>query len=119
MIVMTIRELEIPAVKLIVPKRFSDARGYFSETWNEHLFRQEVANVTFVQDNQSLSAKKGTLRGLHFQKPPRTQGKLVRVVRGSVFDVVVDIRRGSPTYRRHIVTRLDAAEGAQANGCGL
>jgi dTDP-4-dehydrorhamnose 3,5-epimerase len=108
-----IREFEIPEVKLIVPKRFNDTRGHFSELWSERLFREEVANVTFVQDNQSVSAKKGTLRGLHFQKPPFAQGKLVRVVRGSVFDVTVDIRRGSPTYRRHLVTRLDAAEGAQ------
>ena len=105
-----IRDFEIPEVKLIVPKRFNDTRGHFSEIWSERLFRQEVANVTFVQDNQSVSAKKGTLRGLHFQKPPFAQGKLVRVVRGSVFDVTVDIRRGSPTYRRHIVTRLDTAE---------
>jgi dTDP-4-dehydrorhamnose 3,5-epimerase len=104
---------EIPEIKLIVPKRFSDTRGYFSEMWSERLFREEVANVTFVQDNQSMSTKKGTLRGLHFQKPPLAQGKLVRVLRGSIYDVAVDIRRGSPTYRRHIVTRLDTAEGAQ------
>ena len=77
---MDIREFEIPDVRLIVPKRFTDKRGYFSETWNDRLFRREIANVAFVQDNQSSTAKKGTLRGLHFQKPPFAQGKLVRVV---------------------------------------
>jgi dTDP-4-dehydrorhamnose 3,5-epimerase len=109
----TPRKFEIPGVKLIVPKRFSDARGYFSEIWNDRLFREEIGNVFFVQDNQSASAKKGTLRGLHFQKPPYAQGKLVRVVRGSIFEVAVDIRKGSPTYGRHVAVRLDAAEGAQ------
>lgn len=110
---MQVRELKIPDVKLIVPRRFSDVRGYFAETWSDRLFRQEVADVTFVQDNQSVSAKKGTLRGLHFQKPPYAQGKLVRVVRGSIFDVAVDMRRGSPTYRQHVAVRLDAVDGAQ------
>jgi dTDP-4-dehydrorhamnose 3,5-epimerase len=110
---MGIRELEIPEVKLIVPKRFSDVRGYFSETWSDRLFREEVANVNFVQDNQSVSARKGTLRGLHFQKPPFAQGKLVRVGRGSILDVAVDIRSGSPTYRQHVAVKLDALEGAQ------
>ena len=110
---MTIHELEIPAVKLIVPKRFSDARGYFSETWTERLFREEIANVTFVQDNQSMSASRGTLRGLHFQKPPYAQGKLVRVLRGSIYDVTVDIRTGSPTYGNYVAVILNAGEGAQ------
>jgi dTDP-4-dehydrorhamnose 3,5-epimerase len=110
---MDIREFEIPGIKLFVPKRFSDVRGYFQETWSDRLFREKIANVTFVQDNQSGSTRKGTLRGLHFQTPPYAQGKLVRVVRGSVFDVAVDIRKGSPTYRRHVGVRLDAVEGAQ------
>jgi dTDP-4-dehydrorhamnose 3,5-epimerase len=110
---MEIRKLEIPDVILIVPKRYGDVRGYFSETWSDRQFRVEVANVTFVQDNQSLSAKQGTLRGLHFQKPPSAQGKLVRVTRGSILDVAVDIRRGSPAYRRHVAVKLDAAIGAQ------
>jgi len=108
-----IREFDIPEVKLIVPKRFTDARGYFSEIWSDRLFRSEVANVALVQDNQSVTAKKGTLRGLHFQKPPFAQGKLVRVVRGSIFDIAVDIRVGSPTYGRHVAAKLDALEGAQ------
>jgi dTDP-4-dehydrorhamnose 3,5-epimerase len=106
-------ELDIPDVKLIVPKRFVDARGYFSETWSSRLFRERIENVTFVQDNQSMSTKKGTVRGLHFQQPPFAQGKLVRVVRGSIFDVAVDIRKGSPTYGQHVAMTLDASGGAQ------
>ena len=108
-----VHQFDIPGLSLIVPKRLSDTRGYFSETWSDRLFRQQIADVSFVQDNQSMSAKKATLRGLHFQKPPYAQGKLVRVVRGSIFDVAVDIRKGSPTYGRHIAARIDAAEGAQ------
>jgi len=110
---MDTQALEIPDIRLIIPKRFGDARGYFSETWSDRRFREEIANVTFVQDNQSVSAKKGTLRGLHFQKPPYAQGKLVRVVRGSILDVAVDIRKGSPTYRRHVSVLLNATDGAQ------
>jgi dTDP-4-dehydrorhamnose 3,5-epimerase len=110
---MVIREFEIPEVKLIVPKRFTDERGFFSETWSDRWFRREIADVALVQDNQSVSTKRGTLRGLHFQKPPFDQAKLVRVVRGSIFDVAVDIRKGSPTFGRHVAARLDALEGAQ------
>jgi dTDP-4-dehydrorhamnose 3,5-epimerase len=110
---MDIREFEIPDIKLIVPKRFTDSRGYFFEAWRDNLFREEVSDFTFVQDNQSMSAKRGTLRGLHFQKPPAAQGKLVRVLRGSVFDVAVDVRKGSPTYGRHVATTFDAVGGAQ------
>jgi dTDP-4-dehydrorhamnose 3,5-epimerase len=110
---MDIRQFDIPDVKLIVPKRFTDTRGYFSETWSDQSFRRTIANVVFLQDNQSVTAKKGTLRGLHFQKPPFAQGKLVRVVHGSILDVAVDIRQGSPTYRQHIAVKLDASEGAQ------
>jgi dTDP-4-dehydrorhamnose 3,5-epimerase len=106
-------EFEIPGIKLVIPKRFNDLRGYFSETWSDRLFRREIADVTFVQDNQSGSAKKGTLRGMHFQKPPFTQGKLIRVIRGSVFAVAVDLRKGSPTYRKHVRTELDGLEGTQ------
>jgi dTDP-4-dehydrorhamnose 3,5-epimerase len=110
---MIIREFEIPGVKLFVTKRFTDERGCFSETWSDRMFRQEIANVAFVQDNQSVTAKKGTLRGLHFQKPPCAQGKLVRVLRGSILDIAVDIRRGSPTYGHHVATKLDGVGGAQ------
>ena len=109
---MKIRTFNIPDLKLVVPKRFSDARGHFSEIWSDRLFRIQIADMTFVQDNQSMSAKAGTLRGLHFQKPPFAQGKLVRVIRGSIVDVTVDIREGSPTCRRHVAVKL-AAEGAQ------
>src|ERR1700756_1910875 len=108
-----IRELEIPDVKLFVPKRFRDVRGYFCESWSERLFRENVANVTFVQDNQSLSVNQGTVRGLHLQKPPAAQGKLLRVLRGSILDVAVDVRRGSPTYKQYVAMKLDAVEGAQ------
>ena len=110
---MEILELEIPDVKLISPKRFTDRRGYFSETWSDRVFRQEIANLPFVQDNQSFSEKRGTLRGLHFQKPPFAQGKLVRVLSGSILDVVVDIRRGSPTYMQHVAIEMDHRQAAQ------
>jgi len=110
---MNIHKFEVPDLKLIVPKRFSDPRGYFSEIWSDRQFRKEIADVPFVQDNQSVSARKGTLRGLHFQKPPFAQGKLIRVVSGSILDIAVDFRKGSPTYRRHIAIKLDALEGAQ------
>jgi len=110
---MDVLKLEIPDVKLVIPKRFTDPRGYFAEGWSDRLFRRVIANEGFVQDSQSMSAKKGTLRGLHFQKPPFAQGKLVQVVRGSIMDVAVDIRRGSPTYRQHVATKLDARNGTQ------
>jgi dTDP-4-dehydrorhamnose 3,5-epimerase len=110
---MDIAQLEIPDVKVVTPKRFRDTRGHFCESWSDRRFRQEIADASFVQDNRSVSAKKGTLRGLHFQKPPCAQGKLVFVVRGSVFDVAVDIRKGSPTYGQHVAVTLDAAEGSQ------
>ena len=96
---MNVREFDVPGLKLFVPRRFTDARGFFSEIWIDRWFREEVADVAFVQDNQTVSVRKGTVRGLHFQKPPAAQGKLVRVVRGSIFDVAVDIRKGSPSYR--------------------
>ena len=77
-----VHHFDIPGLTLIVPKRFSDTRGHFSETWSDRLFREKIENVPFVQDNQSMSAKKATVRGLHFQKPPFAQAKLVQVVRG-------------------------------------
>lgn len=93
---MKITETKIPAVKLIEPKVFGDERGFFMETWNEKAFREAGINATFVQDNHSRSVK-NTLRGLHYQiKQP--QGKLVRVTRGEVFDVAVDLRTNSPTF---------------------
>ena len=94
----------LPEVKVIRPQRFMDERGFFSETWNEEAMREAGLDLHFVQDNHSLSRTKGTLRGLHFQSPPFEQAKLVRVVRGSVLDAVVDIRHGSPTFGHHVST---------------
>jgi dTDP-4-dehydrorhamnose 3,5-epimerase len=92
----------LPAVRVIRPHRHQDARGYFSEVWREDAMRQAGIDVRFVQENHTLSRIKGTIRGLHFQIGPAAQGKLVRCVRGSIFDVAVDIRRGSPTFGRHV-----------------
>ncbi len=110
---MDVRSFDVPDVKLVTPKRFGDHRGFFSETWSDRLFRREVADVGFVQDNHSLSARKGTVRGLHYQRPPTAQGKLVRVTRGAVLDVAVDARHDSPAFGRHVAVRLDAETGAQ------
>jgi dTDP-4-dehydrorhamnose 3,5-epimerase len=110
---MDLREFQIPGPKLFVPRRFTDARGFFSEIWVDHWFRREIADVVFVQENHCLSTRKGTLRGLHFQKPPAAQGKLVSVAKGAIFDVAVDIRKRSPFYTKHVALQLDAAEGAQ------
>jgi dTDP-4-dehydrorhamnose 3,5-epimerase len=94
----SITETELAGVLEIRPKRFSDERGFFSETWNEAEWLRAGISLRFVQDNHSLSRSIGVLRGLHFQRPPEAQDKLVRVTRGSVFDVAVDVRRESPTY---------------------
>jgi dTDP-4-dehydrorhamnose 3,5-epimerase len=110
---MIISEFDIPGLKLITPKRFVDPRGHFQEAWSDRSFREKIEETTFVQDNQSMSVTRGTLRGLHFQKPPFAQGKLVRVLRGSILDVSVDIRKGSPTFGRHLSVQLDAEKGAQ------
>ena len=98
----------LAGVKLIVPKRFEDARGYFSEIYNREIFRQAGIAVDFVQDNQSRSAAVGTIRGLHFQSPPFAQDKLIRVLKGSILDVAVDLRRSSPTYGHYFSTELSA-----------
>src|SRR4051812_21548116 len=95
---MKLENLSLSGVAKITPARFGDSRGYFSEVFKDGWFRDNVADVTFVQDNQSLSAAVGTVRGLHFQLEPFGQGKLVRCIQGSMFDVAVDIRVGSPTY---------------------
>lgn len=91
-------ETNLPGVFIIEPEVFGDNRGYFMETYSKRVFEEMGINNEFVQDNQSLSSKKGTLRGLHFQNGKSSQAKLVRVLRGTVHDVAVDLRKGSPTY---------------------
>jgi len=103
----------IADVLAITPKRIGDARGYFSETFRCDVFEAHCPGVRFVQDNQSLSAEAGTLRGLHFQTAPFAQAKLVRVLAGAILDVAVDIRHGSPSFGRHVALRLDADSGTQ------
>lgn len=98
---------------LITPRRFGDDRGWFSESYNKRALAEAGLDVDFVQDNLSLSREVGTLRGLHYQAPPRAQGKLVSVVTGAVLDVAVDVREGSPTYGRYVSARLDGETGAQ------
>lgn len=102
---MTITETAIPDLLLIQPPVFEDERGYFYESYNKSTFQKLGLEMDFVQDNQSLS-QKGVLRGLHFQNPPHAQGKLVRVIQGSVLDVAVDIRANSPTYGQHVAVTL-------------
>lgn len=110
---MEIRPLGLDGVVEIIPRKIVDPRGYFSETYNAEAFRQVPMAETFVQDNHSLSRVAGTLRGLHFQLPPRGQAKLVRVVRGAIFDVAVDIRKGSPTFGRWVGLRVSAEDWNQ------
>jgi len=100
--------LAIPEVKLVAPIRRTDPRGYLAETFNQRDLATFGMDFDAVQDNQSLSRPKGTLRGLHFQIPPFAQAKLIRVLCGSIFDVAVDIRRGSPTFGRHVSVTLRA-----------
>ena len=103
---MEIIESKIKDLLIIKPKVFADSRGYFFESYNENIFKQHGIDVNFMQDNQSLSST-GVLRGLHFQAPPFAQGKLVRVITGSVLDIAVDIRNGSPTYGEHVAIELN------------
>ena len=110
---MLIERLAIPDVVAVTPKRIGDARGYFSEVFRRDQFASIMPGLDFVQDNQSLSAEAGTIRGLHFQASPHAQAKLIRVLAGAIFDVAVDLRRSSPTYGHHVALRLDAATGAQ------
>jgi dTDP-4-dehydrorhamnose 3,5-epimerase len=102
---MEIIETSIKGLLIIKPKVFADDRGYFFESYNETVFRDKGINVSFLQDNQSLS-NSGVLRGLHFQAPPFDQGKLVRVITGAVLDIAVDIRKNSPTYGEYIAIEL-------------
>ena len=102
---MNIIQTSIEGVVIVEPRLFRDARGYFFESFSQREFGEKVRAVNFVQDNESRSTS-GVLRGLHFQRPPHAQSKLVRCVRGAVLDVAVDIRRGSPTYGRHVAVEL-------------
>lgn len=104
---MKVASLEIPEVKLIEPNVYKDERGYFFESFNDKEFREKVCNTTFVQDNESKSSY-GTVRGLHWQAAPYAQSKLVRVVNGCVYDIAVDIRRGSPTFGQYCGAILSA-----------
>jgi dTDP-4-dehydrorhamnose 3,5-epimerase len=110
---MQLTATSIPDVWLITPPRFTDRRGYFCEVYNKAALARAGVDLDFIQDNQSLSVQAGTVRGLHFQSPPFAQDKLVRVIRGAILDVAVDIRAGSPTFGRHVAARLDAAAGTQ------
>jgi dTDP-4-dehydrorhamnose 3,5-epimerase len=105
---MKIIETEIPAVKILVPGKHGDHRGFFSEVFNTRLMKEAGLCSDFVQDNHSLSAEKGVVRGLHYQLPPMAQDKLVRVLRGGIMDVAVDIRRNSPTFGKHITAIITA-----------
>lgn len=102
---MNVIKTDIEGVVIIEPRIFTDARGYFFESFSERDFCKEVREIRFVQDNESKSSY-GVMRGLHFQRPPFTQSKLVRVIKGAVLDVAVDIRKGSPTYGKHVAVEL-------------
>ena len=102
---MEVIKTPIEGLLIIEPRIFSDARGYFFESFSQRDFDEKVGHVTFVQDNESMSTR-GVIRGLHFQRPPYTQTKLVRCVRGAVLDIAVDIRKGSPTYGQHVAVEL-------------
>ena len=110
---MQIEETDIPGLLVLTPRRFGDARGFFSESWNKRLLAEHGLDYDFVQDNHSLSAQVGTVRGLHFQAPPHAQAKLVRCGRGRLFDVAVDIRKGSPTYGQWFGIELSFENGRQ------
>lgn len=102
---MNVIKTDIEGVVILEPRVFNDARGYFFESYNKKVFDEKVGSVDFVQDNESCSTR-GVMRGLHFQRPPFAQAKLVRCVKGAVIDVAVDIRKGSPTYGRHVAVEL-------------
>lgn len=110
---MDIQALAIPEVKLVIPHRFSDDRGWFAETWSRAKLAAAGIDLDFCQENQSLSHAVGTVRGLHFQTPPRAQDKLVRVTRGRIWDVAVDIRKASPTFGQWVAVEISAEAGNQ------
>ncbi|MBI1337768.1 MAG: dTDP-4-dehydrorhamnose 3,5-epimerase [Phycisphaera sp.] len=110
---MTIIPTDIPDVLVLAPKKFGDLRGFFSEVFKRSVFEELGLKLDFIQDNHSYSQPRGTVRGLHFQAPPFAQDKLVRVTRGAVLDVAVDIRKGSPTFGRHVAVELSAENWKQ------
>jgi dTDP-4-dehydrorhamnose 3,5-epimerase len=110
---MQVEELAISGVKILRPKKHGDSRGFFSEVYNRQALEEAGIDIDFVQDNHSLSTERGVVRGLHYQTPPFAQDKLVRVIRGSIIDVAVDLRRTSPTYGRHVTAVLSADEWNQ------
>jgi len=110
---MNVIETKLPGVCIIEPQVFGDHRGWFMESWSQKKMEDNGLNVVFVQDNQSYTAKKGTLRGIHFQQYPMSQAKLVRVVRGAVMDVAVDLRKDSPTYKQWVSVELSAENKRQ------
>lgn len=110
---MLVEDTKLDSVKVLTPKRFGDDRGFFSETWNRKTLSDMGLHYDWCQDNHSLSAKTGTIRGLHFQAPPHAQDKLVRCGKGRLFDVAVDIRKGSPTYGQWVGEELSFENGKQ------
>ena len=110
---MRAKRLEIADVLLLTPSKHEDQRGFFSETYRSDVLTSEGIKFDFVQDNHVRFAQKGVLRGLHFQLPPKAQGKLVRCIQGAILDVAVDIRTGSPTYRQHVAVELSAGNWQQ------
>jgi len=111
--VLVVTSTSIEGIKILTPGAFEDARGTFTETYNRNRFSEHGIPLEFVQDNQSSSVGAGTIRGLHFQRAPVAQHKLIRVLRGSIFDVAVDLRRSSPTYGKWVAERLSARNGKQ------
>ena len=110
---MQIEATSLPEVLILTPRRFGDARGWFSETWNAKAMAEAGVDLPWVQDNHSFSAARGTLRGLHYQAPPKAQDKLVRCSRGAILDVAVDFRAGSPRFGKWVGVELSAGDGRQ------
>jgi dTDP-4-dehydrorhamnose 3,5-epimerase len=110
---MEIASTALDGVLVLIPRRFRDERGHFAETWTRRRLQEAGVDLDFVQDNESLSHRAGTLRGLHYQAPPHAQAKLVRCLVGAIWDVAVDVRRGSPTFGRWVGEELSAENGRQ------